>query len=138
MIVRQLRTKTSDHKLLLLEYQPKHSRKSHYFKFELMWLVDDRWKEVVIQNWEVPLQGSPSFALCKKFLHCGKALKNWHKENFGNIDVRLTQIEQELANLQIQFQEDLNSKSGVDDKKLQLKQQLLEYDSKLLEIKHIK
>lgn len=65
------------------------------FRFEAMWMKDDRCEGVVRNAWERQPEGNPMEVVANKIENCSTQLKTWSRLSFGNIK-RLLQQKKKL------------------------------------------
>ena len=81
-----------DHKSLWLAFDDVNThfyRAQKPFRFEAMWLKDDRRKDVVHLAWDRYLEGEAMGKVLAKVVDCQIQLKLWDKSTFGNIRIEL-------------------------------------------------
>ncbi|KAF9604950.1 hypothetical protein IFM89_011317 [Coptis chinensis] len=76
------------------------------FRFIKMWCSHDNFKEMVKENWHVPIEGNPFFIMIQKLKRLKQALKIWNKKTFGHLQTNIKVKTQLLENLQIQLDTD--------------------------------
>jgi len=79
---------SSDHKPLWLasdDVNFRFHRPLKPFRFEAMWLKDDRCEEVVHSAWDLCREGDAVGKVLRKCEDCQIQLKLWDKNSFGNI-----------------------------------------------------
>ncbi|XP_075674996.1 uncharacterized protein LOC142644224 [Castanea sativa] len=110
----------SDHCPLLLEVGVVRPGRSA-FKFENMWLKDEGFVDRVKQWWDgYSFEGSPSFILAQKLKALKADLKNWNREEYGDLAFRKKNKLTELMGLDVR--EELVGLSNEDQiRRLQLK-----------------
>lgn len=69
------------------------------FRFEAMWLQEERCVEVVKNSWKEGM-GRACADLMTNVGHCGAALSMWSDKEFGNIPKEVVKCKNELARLQ--------------------------------------
>ncbi|XP_057791112.1 uncharacterized protein LOC131008237 [Salvia miltiorrhiza] len=101
--VTHLLRKSSDHCpifLYLESGQDVTQNRSKPFRFEAMWLKDERCKPFCESLWMAGGQGGSVEDIKIKLESMGKELKIWEHNTFGNVKIRCNEIRKELANLQ--------------------------------------
>jgi len=79
-------TKTSsDHYLLLFEFQTSTQTFASNFKFLKMWTLHNDCKKLISDSWNTRLIGCPMHILSTKLKALKTKFKLWNKEVFGNI-----------------------------------------------------
>ena len=94
---------SSDHKLIWLYSDDVHCqfyRLQRPFRFEEMWIKDERCEGVVHAAWDLCLVGDPIRQVLQKVSNCQTHLKSWNKNVFGNIKVSLTRKRKLLAKVE--------------------------------------
>jgi hypothetical protein len=86
--------------IIRLTYQ--HVRGKRCFKFFNIWANHDSFLELVADKWNLYVQRSPMFILCKKLKH----LKKLNKLHFSHISKRVSRVEMELEAHQSAFHHD--------------------------------
>ena len=79
---------SSDHKPLWLasdDVNTRFYRAQKPFRFEAMWLKDDRFEDVVLSTWDRCLERDAMGKVLAKVADCQTQLKLWDKFTFGNI-----------------------------------------------------
>ena len=79
---------SSDHKPLWLvsdDLQTRFARAKKPFRFEAMWLNDERCEGVVHSVWDRNIGGDPVSKIMSKVEECQTQLKLWDKNVFGNV-----------------------------------------------------
>ncbi|KAK7837690.1 hypothetical protein CFP56_020890 [Quercus suber] len=79
---------SSDHKPLWLvsdDLQSRFNRALKPFRFEAMWLKDERCEGVVHSVWDKSSRGDPVSKVLRKVEECQTQLKLWDKNVFGNV-----------------------------------------------------
>ena len=66
------------------------------FRFEEMWLFNQGCTEIVEAVWDARGIDDPMFGTMHKIEKCGKALMQWNKDHFGNVQALLKQKRKEL------------------------------------------
>ena len=90
---------SSDHKPLWLAFDDVNTRfyrAQKPFRFEAMWLKDDRCEDVVHSAWDRCLEGEAMGKVLAKVDDCQIQLKLWDKSTFGNICIELAQKRKQL------------------------------------------
>nr|XP_023914857.1 uncharacterized protein LOC112026404 [Quercus suber]XP_023926100.1 uncharacterized protein LOC112037486 [Quercus suber] len=72
----------SDHALILLDTNTSDSFAHRPFRFEAIWLRDDRCSDVIEEAWKGKVSGSEFIKLYKKQVATREALCKWNKEVF--------------------------------------------------------
>ena len=67
------------------------------FRFEEAWLSDHTCSEVVEASWEAREVDDPATKVMRKIERCGRELKIWERDHFGNIRKSLKEKRKELA-----------------------------------------
>ena len=66
------------------------------FRFEAMWVTDERFVEVVHSAWDMGLHIDPMSSVLMKVDHCQEQLTTWNKKVFGNVHWKLAKVRQQL------------------------------------------
>ena len=66
------------------------------FKFYNMWVDHSEYSALVLDGWQLPVEGSPMFVLCKKLKSLKHPLKSLNKLHFSHISERVARLETEL------------------------------------------
>ena len=74
----------SDHAPILLDTNPNDSFAHVSFRFEVVWLKDERCSAVTKNAWKIKALGSDFIRLYKKQTNTRDALRKWNKEVFGH------------------------------------------------------
>ena len=83
---------TSDHFLILLQSKDVVSVKRP-FRFENMWLEVEGFCDLLNSFWgELKVSSSSSFILAKKLNFLKRKLKDWNKEVFGYLDLKMADL----------------------------------------------
>ncbi|KAL8540811.1 hypothetical protein ACS0TY_002143 [Phlomoides rotata] len=93
----------SDHCPLLVEFQPHQggsgrNKRPKLFRFESMWLQNDRCGELVRDCWGKRGCRDPA-DLKAQLEDCGRVLGEWDKETFGHLKKQLKDCNDELGRL---------------------------------------
>ena len=67
------------------------------FRFEEAWLSDHTCSEVVEASWEAREVDDPATKVMRKIERCGRELKIWERDHFGNNRNSLKEKRKELA-----------------------------------------
>ena len=67
------------------------------FRFEEAWLSDHTCSEVVEASWEAREVDDPATKVMRKIERCGRELKKWERDHFGNIRKSLKEKRKDLA-----------------------------------------
>ena len=89
------------------------------FKFEEMWLSDQGCTEIVEAVWDARGIDDPMFGTMHKIEKCGKALMQWNKDHFGNVQALLKQKRKELI-----YVEKEAMRTGLNFRLLDLKKEI--------------
>ena len=90
---------SSDHKPLWLasdDVNTRFYRAQKPFRFEAMWLKDDRCEDVVLSTWDRCLEGDAMGKVLANVADCQTQLKLWDKYTFGNIHIELAHKRKQL------------------------------------------
>ncbi|KAK6124264.1 hypothetical protein DH2020_042016 [Rehmannia glutinosa] len=92
----------SDHRAILLysdfllDQSHTMRKNSHAFRFEPVWMSSESFPDVLYSNW-TSLKQSGLSSLSEILKRCGYALKLWSKREFGHINLRVAEVQSELA-----------------------------------------
>ena len=90
---------SSDHKPIWLCTDDVNShfyRPQRPFKFEAMWVRDERCEEVVHSAWDMGLHIDPISSVLVKVGHYQEQLITWNKKVFGNVRWKLAKVRKKL------------------------------------------
>lgn len=93
----------SDHCLLALSLRKRSPSKptSRRSVFEVMWVRDERCREVIELAWE-PLHANTNCNIVNQIKSCQSHLKRWNQRAFGNVKTRLKKLKERLQFLEAQ------------------------------------
>ena len=99
-----LSSSVSDHSPLSLHLKnlPCKRSKRRLFRFESMWLKDARCEEIVKEAWEEGEVVGSEWAISNYLERCKVESMRWNKEEFGNVKVKVAELQARLAFLEIQ------------------------------------
>ena len=93
-----LKSDTSDHSPLWIDMEGINFQSiSKPFQFEEAWLFDHTCSEVVEAIWEAREVADLAARVIQKIDKCGRELKRWERDHFGNIRKTLKEKRKELA-----------------------------------------
>ena len=90
----------SDHTPILLDTLPKESFAHRPFRFEAVWLRDERCHAVIEKAWNIEASGSDFVRLYKKQASTRDALRSWNKKVFGKCQDRINSLLQKIKQTQ--------------------------------------
>ena len=90
----------SDHAPILLDTNPSDSFVHRPFRFEAVWLRDDRCSDVIEEAWKGKVSGSEFLKLYKKQAPTREALRKWNKEVFGRCQNRINSLLKKIKDVQ--------------------------------------
>ncbi|KAK9985942.1 hypothetical protein SO802_030893 [Lithocarpus litseifolius] len=96
-------TSVSDHSMLVLKTDSnsrRSPRRPKLFRFESMWLRDDRCNEIVSMAWEKGVHGGTEWPFSKCLEECRTALVSWNKSTFGNVGWKISSLQRKLQILE--------------------------------------
>ena len=98
-----LSSSVSDHSPLSLHLKNRPCKRSkrRLFWFESIWLKDARFEEVVKEAWEEGEVVGSNWAISNCLERCKVELMRWNKEGFGNVGVKVAELQARLAFLEI-------------------------------------
>jgi len=70
------------------------------FKFFNMWIEHSEYAGLISDGWQIPVEGSPMFILCRKLKSLKQPLKSLNKLHFSHILERVTRMEADLEHHQ--------------------------------------
>ena len=90
----------SDHSpiITLLDYSSNWKPKP--FKFFNFWMNHQEFMPILIEAWDVEMDGNPMMRLFRKLNRVKVSLKNFNKKFFNRISIQVTDIKSKLDNLQ--------------------------------------
>ena len=94
---------SSDHNLIWLctdNAQSRYYRPNKPFRFESMWLKDERCKGVVHSAWDIGSASGPMENVLLKVSNCQSLLSTWNKKVFGNVCLLLAQKRKQLLKVE--------------------------------------
>lgn len=94
---------SSNHNLIWLcidDAQSRFYRPNKPFRFEFMWLKDERCKGVVHFAWDMGLAGGPMENVLLKVSNCQSHLSTQNKKDFGNVCLLLAQKRKQLLKVE--------------------------------------
>ncbi|PKU87932.1 hypothetical protein MA16_Dca007874 [Dendrobium catenatum] len=103
----------SDHSPLLLNVLNNNSNFVHPFRFQNMWLLDDRFENIVKSNWEAPLFPDNNVTGMKRLWLKLKRLKQplrwWNKCIFKNVFTNIQLAESDVAKADLAYMNEANN-----------------------------
>ena len=93
----------SDHNPLLLHLfsKKKHQKHKKIFRFESMWLKDERCKKVVIEAWEEALCTASNFPILSCMESCRNKLEVWNVNEYGHVGKKIVGLQKRLEGLEM-------------------------------------
>jgi hypothetical protein len=88
-----------------------HVQGRRNFKFFNMWASHDNFLDVVSTNWHSAIYGTPMFVLCRRLKLLKRHLKELNFLSYSHISKRVSRLETELANHQLDLQHDMDNQS---------------------------
>lgn len=104
--ITHVKTATSDHDLLLMDFMEQHVRSSKkLFKFEPMWLRCSDFNETVCKSWSDAVNGNKP--LGQTLQRCSKDLTEWNRSSVGSVrdNIRILRSELEQVSQKERTQE---------------------------------
>ena len=89
-----------DHAPIILDTNPLSTLTHRPFRFEVVWLRDERCSSVIDSAWNEECHGSDFIKLCKKQATTRDALKKWNKEVFGRCQDRINSLIKQINAIQ--------------------------------------
>ena len=74
--------------------------RSKLFRFEAMWLRDDRCDEIVATAWERGVYGGSEWPFSKCMEECRTSLVSWNKNTFGNVGRKISSLQGKIQYLE--------------------------------------
>ncbi|XP_075658855.1 uncharacterized protein LOC142628694 [Castanea sativa] len=90
----------SDHALILMDTNPSDSFAHIPFRFEIVWLRDDRCSAVIEDAWKGKVSGSEFIKLYEKKAATREALRKWNKEVFGHCQDKINSLLKKIKEVQ--------------------------------------
>jgi hypothetical protein len=90
----------SDHCPILLDTNPSKKFFPRPFRFEAAWTRDPGSYDVIRQAWKEEIRGSECVKLYRKQHNTRRALKKWNKEVFGYCQTRISNLMQQIQEIQ--------------------------------------
>ncbi|GFZ09693.1 hypothetical protein Acr_21g0002920 [Actinidia rufa] len=100
--------KLSDHSPCSVSFMEEDNRGPIPFKFFNMWVKHDNFQAVVRSSWDLYVEGTAMFRLCKKLKTLKDPLKSLNKLHFSHISIRSAAAEEELQQAQQQLHNNPN------------------------------
>lgn len=97
--IHHLSNSVFDHNILVLKETslPRQQRRQpRLFRFESMWLVDERCKNVVMEAWERGCIRNSQWPLEACLEECQTSLRDWNKNTFGHVGKQVTDLQKKL------------------------------------------
>ncbi|XP_073005617.1 uncharacterized protein [Typha latifolia] len=98
--VQHLDRGASDHAPLLLTVPAGMPRSKRPFRFELLWMEYEECLNVVQESWKRHANGNPMQAFTHRLSELRRSLTNWNRSAVGNVERRLRDTNQKLADLE--------------------------------------
>ncbi|KAF7148704.1 hypothetical protein RHSIM_Rhsim03G0167500 [Rhododendron simsii] len=99
----------SDHNPLILDTAVPLNRVGKPFRFESFWVTDGECKEVVSTAWSQACEGTVMNRVCKKLRKCKEELKDWSRQKFGNLRIRIATTKEKLLEVQKRLEYGFNT-----------------------------
>ncbi|KAF6142501.1 hypothetical protein GIB67_039465 [Kingdonia uniflora] len=93
----------SDHSALVGSTQCIPKPSNIPFRFLIGWVTVSSFRDLVINSWSESLLGDPLYVLMKKLQRLKAAIKTWKKENLGGLRSQIDTCVADLADIQIQL-----------------------------------
>ncbi|KAF7129888.1 hypothetical protein RHSIM_Rhsim10G0112100 [Rhododendron simsii] len=77
--------------------------------FESLWVTDEECKEVVSTAWSQACEGTVMNRVCKKLRRCKEELKDWSRQKFGNLRIRIATTKEKLLEVQKRLEYGFNT-----------------------------
>ena len=84
----------------MLDTNPSDSFAHKPFRFEAVWLRDDRCSDVIKEAWKTKVVGLEFIKLYKKQVATREALRKWNKEVFGRCQDRINSLLKKIKDVQ--------------------------------------
>ncbi|KAK7823975.1 hypothetical protein CFP56_034967 [Quercus suber] len=129
--VHHMAASTLDHYVLVLKNactRQRSFRRKKLFKFESMWLRDERCKDVVKEVWErgQVINSEHPFTQCLE--ECRSSLSSWNKSTFGHVGRRIAVLQTKLQWMEERNSGDVNMDEMHEVKSKLNRMQLVEED----------
>ncbi|GFS32294.1 hypothetical protein Acr_00g0021820 [Actinidia rufa] len=105
--------KLSDHSPCSVSLMGDNDRGPSPFKFFNIWVKHDSFQSLVRSSWDIYVDGTAMFQLCKKLKNLKGPLKSLNKLHFSHISARSAAAEKELQQAQQQLHNQLRMKSNI-------------------------
>ena len=99
-----LSSSASDHFPLALHFVRRNKKRRYHkpFRFESMWLKNEKCEEVVQRAWEEGLLRNSAFPLDSCLESCRVCLEDWNKNEFGHVGQQIARLQKRLEWLELQ------------------------------------
>lgn len=98
----------SDHSPCVVNWNLNISREKSIFRFCTMWTRDPQFLPLVIEAWNIPVQGTPMYKVTQKLKEVKRRLKSLHRLEYAKISEKVKDKAFQLARIQ----DDLASDGG--------------------------
>ena len=75
----------SDHALLILDINNVPIYRRRLFRFEAMWLMHPRCKQIIQKEWQQKISSSHTYILKSKLYNVKQVCITWNRNEFGNL-----------------------------------------------------
>ncbi|CAM8940929.1 unnamed protein product [Rhodiola kirilowii] len=103
---RHIYTYSSDHMALCLHFDVREKPTSNQFRFENMWLRDEKFMQLVDNTCQEASERNLSYADRLKLLQ--QKLSQWNKHHFGNVQAKVKKVRDELEMIYKQPRDDVS------------------------------
>ncbi|XP_026385175.1 uncharacterized protein LOC113280813 [Papaver somniferum] len=93
----------SDHRVILVDLDPKFRFKQRPFRFEAIWAEDSRYEDVVKNTWTYNVTSFSSTQFLDNISRIQSETKKWNKNVFGNIHLQIDKAHNSLVKAQNDF-----------------------------------
>ncbi|XP_026428361.1 uncharacterized protein LOC113324255 [Papaver somniferum] len=114
VIMSHLLQRGSDHTLILLELHKESLVKGRNWKFFEHWLKNETCHDEIKKAWSACYSGSNAFVFSYKLSHTRFILSKWNKNTFGNIQRRISDLQQNISQLQATDKDGNNTTAVID------------------------
>jgi hypothetical protein len=124
--------------MCLLFFKLKKKKVSHEFRYELSWKLRPKFRDIVVNNWTLPVRSRKNIDIWKeKVKRLKRALKGWNINEEGKNRRKINILKMNLNRLDIQNESATLSEKEKEEKmeyEFQLKNLFLEEETKMKQI----
>ncbi|KAJ6426862.1 hypothetical protein OIU84_022450 [Salix udensis] len=107
----------SDHSAMTFTLAGEDRKRGGHFKFLNLWVDRDNFMDIIRNNWNQNLQGSPMMRLSANLYRVKKVFKKWHSQNTSQISKRVEEAKRNWDEAQIQLDRNPSSMDKRDDER---------------------